>query len=124
MNPEISKRRYRRKKILAIVNLYHSSLESPSGTGCLVDMSLGGLCIEARAEFKNQDIVITNIPLSGGRKILIEGEVQWAHPMPLKTFRYGIKFRNLTGGMKLKLFFMKPFIRKMNKDLLGKNVQD
>jgi len=106
---KVLKRKYSRKKILALVNLYHASLQSPAGTGCLVDLGLGGASVETQAEMENTQIVLMGIHVSGKKTLLLSGEILWKVNMPLKTFRYGIRFMNMTRGMRFKLFFFKLF---------------
>ena len=97
-------RKYKRKKILAIVDLYKSISDAPTGQGCLVNISIGGASIESNVVFQKGQYIILNIPISSENRYSIAGEVLRVQEMPLQTFNYGIKFKKLSLREKFRLF--------------------
>ncbi len=97
-------RKYKRKKIIAIIDLYSSLSDKAVGHGCLVDISTGGASVESTIVFQKYQKIILNIPVSINERYSISGEVLRVENMPLHTYRYGIKFGRLKLREKLDLF--------------------
>jgi hypothetical protein len=51
--------KYKRKKILAVIDLYKSASEAPVGQGCLIDISYGGASIESTVIFAKEHPYLT-----------------------------------------------------------------
>lgn len=109
-------RKYKRKKIIAVIDLYTSTSDLPVGQGCLVNLSIGGASIESNIIFQKYQRVILNIPLSTDNRYSISGEVLRIENMPLHTYRYGIQFGELSIRERLELFrVVVPLLLKRKK---------
>ncbi len=97
-------RKSKRRKIIAVVDLYKSASSPPVGQGCLLDISIGGASIESDVVFQELNYIIINIPLSSNSRYSIGGKILRVENLPLHTFRYGIKFGDLGLMDRLELF--------------------
>ena len=52
-------RKNKRKKILAVIDLYKSISDAPVGQGCLIDISYGGASIESTVIFAKEHPYLT-----------------------------------------------------------------
>ena len=109
---KLPERKYKRKKILAVVDLYKSVSDSSIGQGCLMDISFGGAAIESNVVFQKRQHVIMNIPLSSRDRYSIGGEILRVQEMPLKTFRYGIRFERMSLRERFELLRITPLLLK------------
>ena len=99
---EVERRKHERVEVNVLLDLHTFGRVTMLGRGCIINLSLGGCCIEAPSDFQEGISLDLRIPLAEDSSLDVLGEVVWKQKR-VGTFAYGIKFTEMSFGLRRKL---------------------
>ena len=104
-----NKRRHRRVDVNIVVNLYEPDSAEPTAQGIIKNLSAGGIGVETRGVFKENNIIQLNFYLPDGTYLRnVEGRIVWLRQKN-GSYNLGVRFLDIGIRNKLRIWW---YVRK------------